>query len=131
MHHIDGNHDNDAPENLVLIYHPDHMLLHAGRRLIRRAPIKALPRRKGPKPDTLRRGKIAYEYALQAERSGERGVWGNADEFVASTLGIDRFSAKSESSARAYAVSNGLRWPLKLAAGNGRPALNSPYGETK
>lgn len=28
IHHIDGNHFNDSFDNLVLIYHPDHMRLH-------------------------------------------------------------------------------------------------------
>lgn len=28
IHHIDGDHWNDAPENLVLIEHVDHMRLH-------------------------------------------------------------------------------------------------------
>lgn len=29
IHHLDGNHDNDAPSNLVLIDHADHLMLHA------------------------------------------------------------------------------------------------------
>lgn len=28
VHHIDGNHQNNAPQNLVLIEHWDHMMLH-------------------------------------------------------------------------------------------------------
>lgn len=63
MHHLDGDHENDAPGNLVLIEHRDHMRLHgfpAGNRLKagrgkgkRRGRIAVLPsgqrvfRRKG------------------------------------------------------------------------------------
>lgn len=28
IHHVDGNHFNDDPTNLVLIYGPDHLMLH-------------------------------------------------------------------------------------------------------
>lgn len=31
IHHLDGNHDNDEPHNLVLIEGVDHMRLHAGK----------------------------------------------------------------------------------------------------
>lgn len=36
VHHIDGDHDNNDPLNLVLIEHTDHMLLHAGFRMTKR-----------------------------------------------------------------------------------------------
>lgn len=35
VHHLDGNHANDDPDNLVLIEAADHMMLHGGR-LMRR-----------------------------------------------------------------------------------------------
>lgn len=36
VHHVDGNHDNNSPDNLVLIEHSDHMWLHfMGRKLYR------------------------------------------------------------------------------------------------
>lgn len=28
VHHLDGNHDNNDPANLVLIEHTDHLMLH-------------------------------------------------------------------------------------------------------
>lgn len=44
VHHIDGNHDNNAPGNLVLIEHADHMMLHGvgsgERRTLGRIPHK-------------------------------------------------------------------------------------------
>lgn len=33
IHHMDGNHDNDASDNLVLIEQADHMFLHGMNRL--------------------------------------------------------------------------------------------------
>lgn len=39
VHHIDGNHDNNDPKNLVLIESGDHMMLHNGStRLLWRPP---------------------------------------------------------------------------------------------
>lgn len=38
VHHLDGDHSNDAPSNLVLIEHTDHMMLHGGRTLGRLKP---------------------------------------------------------------------------------------------
>ena len=32
IHHIDGDHENDDPLNLVLIEHRDHFMLHSGKR---------------------------------------------------------------------------------------------------
>lgn len=32
IHHVDGNHDNDDPNNLVLIENLDHMMMHNGKR---------------------------------------------------------------------------------------------------
>lgn len=40
IHHLDGNHDNNDPANLVLIEHSDHMMLHGGRTLGRLKPRK-------------------------------------------------------------------------------------------
>ncbi|MDR3534013.1 MAG: HNH endonuclease [Rhodopila sp.] len=33
IHHLDGNHENNTPQNLVMIEHMDHMMLHGGRTL--------------------------------------------------------------------------------------------------
>ncbi len=32
IHHVDGDHENNAPQNLVLIEHRDHFMLHSGKR---------------------------------------------------------------------------------------------------
>lgn len=51
VHHLDGNHENNQSENLVLIEHGDHWMLHSGsatRTLGRMRPRKLGPR-KSPK----------------------------------------------------------------------------------
>jgi hypothetical protein len=40
IHHLDGDHGNNDPTNLVLIEHGDHMMLHGGRKLCRLARKK-------------------------------------------------------------------------------------------
>lgn len=48
IHHMDGNHFNDDPKNLVLIEAGDHMMIHNGSaRLIWKPPCK---RNKGGRP---------------------------------------------------------------------------------
>lgn len=43
IHHMDGNHDNDEPRNLILIESGDHMLIHNGvARLIWKPPTKGV-----------------------------------------------------------------------------------------
>ncbi len=32
VHHVDGDHENNLPDNLVLIEHRDHFMLHSGKR---------------------------------------------------------------------------------------------------
>jgi len=53
IHHIDGNHSNDDPSNLVLIEHRDHMMLHGGRTMGRLNG-------RGRPPDNLRRDRARY-----------------------------------------------------------------------
>lgn len=36
IHHLDGNHENNAPNNLILIWGADHMMLHNGSKRISR-----------------------------------------------------------------------------------------------
>lgn len=45
VHHLDGEHDNNNPENLVLIEHTDHMMVHGGRTLGR---LSAPSGKRGP-----------------------------------------------------------------------------------
>lgn len=43
IHHLDGHHENNTPQNLVLIECQDHMALHGGKlnRLMNLRPYKA------------------------------------------------------------------------------------------
>lgn len=36
IHHLDGNHNNNNPNNLVLIYTRDHMMIHTGVKTLQR-----------------------------------------------------------------------------------------------
>lgn len=40
VHHVDGDHSNDDPANLVLIEHTDHMMLHNGKRNLGRVKAR-------------------------------------------------------------------------------------------
>ena len=62
VHHVDGNHSNNAPENLILIDHRDHFMLHSGGR-----PLSCRKGRAGPQPETIRIG-------LAAKESKDRGM---------------------------------------------------------
>jgi hypothetical protein len=46
IHHIDGDHNNNDPSNLVLIEHTDHMRLHGMNKSMGR--IKSTPKKKSP-----------------------------------------------------------------------------------
>ena len=49
VHHMDGNHTNNDPSNLVLIEHGDHMMLHGKKRRLGRVGPKRGKR--GPQKD--------------------------------------------------------------------------------
>lgn len=60
VHHLDGNHDNNDPRNLVLIEHTDHMALHnggshtMGRLKPKTGPRKPRQARRRPSPRIVR-----------------------------------------------------------------------------
>jgi hypothetical protein len=63
IHHLDGNHGNNDPLNLVLIETTDHMMLHSGKRMLGRLTPKKGKR--GPQKN-ISRAKI--ERAFQELR---------------------------------------------------------------
>lgn len=96
VHHLDGDHANDEPLNLVLIEHADHMRLHGmtgGHRLRRVA-------QKGPRQSTLDAGKVAYDRRANGE------TW-------------RRIGRMGMSSAKSFAKSSGLAWPPKSSVTHG------------
>ena len=50
IHHIDGDHENNAPENLVLLDWTDHRMIHAGKKSKIVAKPKLKKRQKVEKP---------------------------------------------------------------------------------
>ena len=58
VHHVDGDHGNDDPLNLVLIECRDHWLLHNGKRPISARRCGPL----GPRKKTLADGHAAIEW---------------------------------------------------------------------
>lgn len=85
VHHLDGDHGNDDPANLVLIEAADHMRLHGMPGFIRSVS-------KGPRPSTLRLGSEAYGKRLAGSSWRVIGRNGMA-------------------SAKAYAIHTGIPWP--------------------
>jgi hypothetical protein len=64
IHHLDGNHDNNEAQNLVLIEHTDHMALHGGRMLGRISPVKGKRRRGDRKLNRRQIDKILTDWRL-------------------------------------------------------------------
>ncbi len=65
VHHLDGDHSNDDPLNLVLIEHADHFRLHYS------PPIRYLPRAACPE---TRQNLAATAYALKDDKTSWRDV---------------------------------------------------------
>ncbi|WP_370193269.1 MULTISPECIES: hypothetical protein [Aurantimonas] len=112
VHHVDGNHLNSKPGNLMLIDGVDHLRLHGGqlRQGIRDWRHVHMPRTR--RDDS--RGRRAYELkahgagtwkaVAQAFHDGERPaglIWSDA-------------GARLSANARGYAKRNGLPWPPSL-----------------
>ena len=92
VHHLDGNHGNDDPANLVLIEHTDHWMMHTDRRVIGRlartrpelgiSPAKVKKRPKAHKPAevaeapvvTLPHSNIALPPELEAAWYGPKSA---------------------------------------------------------
>lgn len=110
IHHIDGDHDNNDPKNLILIEHLDHFMLHSGGRP-RYVGRRYVGRRKKPNPF----GKPAYE--ARATRQ-----WPEVDEFLAKQ-GLKVSYGDSMHAAKRYALDNELLWPAPTTSiGNKGPS---------
>ena len=96
IHHIDGNHDNNEPRNLVLIESADHMGLHGMRKCLRAASIG------GHRPETLETGEIFYRRRVKGM------LWNIAAE------GYDLNGLAASSRAHTWAKHTGAPWPIKL-----------------
>jgi len=102
IHHLDGNHANNAPENLVLIDHADHMMLHGSPRAMLRfnkgeakraynldpdepdvVPVRRItqPKKRSASKHLSLEQKQAIEQYMSAHRRtwGEKSVYSEAD----------------------------------------------------
>lgn|GEM_PF-6294004 len=57
VHHINGNHDDDRPENLMVMFHKEHFEHHRSSAVVRRGHLKF----RYPLPTTLRYNTICPE----------------------------------------------------------------------
>jgi len=105
LHHVDGDHSNNEPDNLVLIEHFDHMRLHnrPGQlgRLSEHRAVRVAKRLREREEISEAVGPVAYTHRLN--RRNWRG-------WSAIRSDIDLKSAKEF--AKKYAKTNGLPWPL-------------------
>ncbi len=104
VHHIDGDHSNNNPDNLVLIEHVDHMRLHGMSNSIGRIRSSM----SGPRKSTLERGQAAYQMIVKIVE--EDPLLNSPWQAVELALSIKRSVARS--SARTYALHNDLPWPV-------------------
>jgi hypothetical protein len=123
IHHLDGNHDNNDPGNLVLIEASDHMRLHGmdhkGKGILRMHTTV------GPRKKTLEVGEAAY-LAAQKILEGDdhpKSVW----EVVSAELEL--VGHRAICSARTWAKHSGREWPLvtknkkPITKEQGRPSM--------
>lgn len=104
IHHLDGDHSNNAPNNLVLIDHIDHMRLHDLAAPFERPKQAVLRRRKQAR---LEQGRLAYEAAIEELKSATyaSGIWLEAGR----KSGV---GARAHVRAKEYAEEHNLKWPL-------------------
>jgi hypothetical protein len=65
VHHMDGDHSNNDPSNLILIEHVDHMGLHGGRTLGRLKRPAGPGRKKKPRPNAVLGNRHNREFIRQ------------------------------------------------------------------
>ena len=90
---MDGDHDNNDPDNLVLIWGPDHADLHSGPPRSHDRPWKS---EEDIAQEKETAGQQAYELRLQQIAWGQMGI--------PNALLVAKF----------YAKKNGLEWPLRV-----------------
>lgn len=69
VHHLDGDHENNDPANLVLIEHTDHMMMHDGRTMGR---LKA---RRGPRQARRPKRVGKHKHVSAADKLGAPREW--------------------------------------------------------
>jgi len=95
IHHIDGDHENNAPENLVLLDWTDHRMIHAGKKSKIVVKPKLPPR---PTSAHMALGKLCYTGAMQGSN------W----RALGKRYGITTATARRY--AKVYAASESAEW---------------------
>lgn len=82
IHHLDGDYTNNDPDNLVLIEHTDHLMLHTGKRRLGRLKKPDL----NPRPKEVGRSVVLADgrriWLAKGEHSGPTVRWLNQGGYV-------------------------------------------------
>lgn len=114
IHHLDGDHDNNTADNLVLIEHRDHMRLHGMRGKGRIEMQHVMDAKKAKRlEEFLKEGQQAYETAaaLADEYGSQAGFWRRV-----ATAAKMKHGSHATSRAKLWANQNNLPWPLTTYA---------------
>lgn len=104
IHHVDGDHENNVAENLILIEHRDHFMLHSAGR-----PSATLRLdNRGPTKKTLRRGRVGYELRKQGYS------WSAAAAFLTNIEGADCGHRGLMAATKVFTATNNLPWPIPV-----------------
>lgn len=96
VHHLDSDHSNNDPNNLVLIEADDHQRLHG-------ASVRTAAKRQAAKDRTHASGREFYERRARGEK------WSDiADDALGSRL----HSARAMGRAKLYAMATSREWPV-------------------
>jgi hypothetical protein len=95
IHHMDGNHQNDDPQNLVLIESGDHMMIHNGiARLLWKPKLVRKQKEKKPTRKSLQKAIAQLEVRLEEvkkQQKTEASVPNTAD----TTAFVDAFLTRT------------------------------------
>jgi HNH endonuclease len=120
VHHLDWDHSNNDPNNLILVENRDHMMIHAGGRpiAVRSMGFSAPRHRKAKKIMPLRepRARLIPEDEYNAQH-GEacydlRKTGLTWSEVAKAAIGHQMYTNRSRVAAKWFATQNDLPWPL-------------------
>lgn len=100
VHHIDGDHSNNDPNNLILTEHRDHFMLHASKR------PTYIGQWTGPREKTLLIGALA-----RSSRPGR--TWFDVGLVCSRELKMDIGGPRAMFAAKIHAQHNNLEWPIQ------------------